>query len=69
MMLQHETDAADGWSPRRVEVLRRHHALGLSAGQSAELLGGVSRNAVICKRNRLGLAPAEAKPSSAKVPV
>jgi len=69
MMLQHETDAADGWSQRRVEVLRRHHAWGLSAGQSAELLGGISRNAVICKRNRLGLAGPRAAPALANVPL
>jgi hypothetical protein len=46
---------AEGWSPRRVDLLRKHHALGLSAARSAELLGDVSRNAVISKRSRLGL--------------
>ena len=46
---------AEGWSLRRVELLRQHHALGLSAARSADLLGEVSRNAVIAKRARLGL--------------
>jgi hypothetical protein len=45
----------EGWSPRRVALLREHHAFGLSAARSAELIGGVSRNAVISKRHRLGL--------------
>jgi len=49
------TAFADGWSPRRVELLREHHARGLTARESAELLGGVTRDAVISKRNRLGL--------------
>lgn len=43
------------WSPARVALLRLHHALGLSAAVSAELIGEVSRNAVISKRRRLGL--------------
>jgi hypothetical protein len=46
------------WSPGRVEQLRLHHAMGLSAAVSAELIGGVSRNAVISKRRRLGLVGA-----------
>ena len=43
------------WSPARTELLRLHHALGLSAAVSALLIGGVSRNAVISKRRRCGL--------------
>ena len=36
-------------------MLRLHHAIGLSAAVSAQLIGAVSRNAVISKRRRLGL--------------
>jgi hypothetical protein len=54
---------ADGWSPRRVALLRRHHGLGLTATQSADLLGGVTRNAVMSKRRRLGLEPQPPKVS------
>jgi hypothetical protein len=46
------------WSAARVALLRLHHALGLSAALSAELIGAVSRNAVISKRRRLGLVGA-----------
>ncbi len=47
-----------GWSAARIALLRLHHGLGLSAAASAELIGGVSRNAVISKRRRLGLTGA-----------
>jgi len=47
-----------GWSPARAELVRLHHALGLSAALSARLIGGVSRNAVISKRRRMGLTGA-----------
>jgi len=50
-----ELREAEGWSPRRIQLLRVHHVQGLSAARSAELIGGVSRNAVISKRRRLGL--------------
>ena len=50
--------APSTWPPARVELLRLHHALGLSALVSARLIGGVSRNAVISKRRRLGLVGA-----------
>jgi hypothetical protein len=52
-----EPDAATelGWSPARTQLLRLHYALGLSAAVSAQLIGQVSRNAVISKRRRLGL--------------
>jgi hypothetical protein len=46
------------WSALRVEMLRLHHAMGLSAALSAQLIGDVSRNAVISKRRRLGLVGA-----------
>ena len=46
--------AALNWTPDRVDLLRRHHAVGLTASESAILLG-VSKNAVIAKRTRLGL--------------
>jgi hypothetical protein len=55
MTQQPETPCADGWSPRRIDLLRLHHAQGLTARQSAELLGGVTRHAVISKRHRIGL--------------
>ena len=57
MSVESFMSTADGWSPRRLELLRRHHALGLSSAESAELLGGVTRGAVASKRARLGLAP------------
>jgi len=55
--MQPESDnpAEPGWSRQRTELLRAHYALGLSAAVSAQLIGGVSRNAVISKRRRLGL--------------
>jgi hypothetical protein len=43
------------WSLERVDQLRHHYRLGLTAAESAALLGGVSKNAVISKRTRLGL--------------
>lgn len=44
------------WTDERVALLRKHWAEGLSASQIAKQLGGVSRNAVIGKVHRLGLA-------------
>jgi len=46
---------AAGWTSARVELLVRHYSLGLTCAESADALGGVSRNAVLCKRLRLGL--------------
>jgi hypothetical protein len=44
------------WSEAMVDQLRALHAEGLSAGTiAAEIGGGISRNAVIGKANRLGL--------------
>ena len=45
-----------GWSEDRVERLKVLWADGLSASQVAKQLGGVTRNAVIGKVHRLGLA-------------
>ena len=43
------------WTPEREELLRELHGSGLTFGEIAQRLGGVSRNAVIGKANRLGL--------------
>jgi len=48
-------NTAAGWTPARIELLRHHYALGMTPAESADALGGVSRNAVLCKRLRLGL--------------
>ena len=62
------------WTDERIETLRKMWDSGLTATQIAEELGGVSRNAVIGKAHRLGLASrpspvkanaAEPKPASA----
>lgn len=68
--MMHLTDfnTAAGWSPRRIELLRRHHALALTAIQSAELLG-VTRNAIVSKRARLALAPRGTRPECTNLPV
>lgn len=44
------------WTEERVELLKKYWAEGLSASQIANALGGVTRNAVIGKVHRLGLA-------------
>ena len=44
------------WTEERIEVLKRLWADGLSASQIASRLSGVTRNAVIGKVHRLGLA-------------
>jgi GcrA cell cycle regulator len=63
------------WTDERIADLRRLWAQGLSASQIAKRLGGeVSRNAVIGKAHRLGLAGrpspirGEAKPRSKAAP-
>lgn len=43
------------WSNEKVEELRRLWGQGQTASRIAELLGGVTRNAVIGKAHRLGL--------------
>jgi GcrA cell cycle regulator len=45
------------WTNKRVELLRKRWADGYSASEIAAELGGVTRNAVIGKAHRLGLAP------------
>lgn len=45
-----------GWTDDRVESLKKLWIEGLSASQIAKQLGGVTRNAVIGKVHRLGLA-------------
>lgn len=44
-----------GWTPERENLLKILWTQGLSASQIAKRLGGVSRNAVIGKRVRMGL--------------
>ncbi|MDR3512375.1 MAG: GcrA family cell cycle regulator [Caulobacteraceae bacterium] len=54
----HAIDAADSaptWTEARVVLLVDHYRSGLSASESAGLIGGVSKNAVVSKRRRLGL--------------
>jgi GcrA cell cycle regulator len=52
------------WTEERVSALQQLWAQGLSASQIAERLGSVTRNAVIGKAHRLGLA---ARPSPIRV--
>jgi GcrA cell cycle regulator len=52
------------WNDERVETLKKLWAEGFSASQIAAQLGGVTRNAVIGKVHRLGLA-GRAKPATA----
>lgn len=58
-----------GWSEERVALLRKLWAEGLSASQIAKQLGGVTRNAVIGKVHRLGLAGRATPSRPAKRPV
>ena len=59
-------EATMSWTDERVEQLRQHWIEGKSASQIATLLGhGLSRNAVIGKVHRLGLACRAKSPSSA----
>ena len=54
------------WTDERVEQLKHHWMEGKSASQIASLLGhGLSRNAVIGKVHRLGLAGRAKSPGSA----
>src|ERR1700750_1113168 len=53
------------WTDERVELLKKLWGDGLSASQIAAELGGVTRNAVIGKVHRLGLAGRAKSPSSA----
>lgn len=58
-----------GWTEERVNTLRKLWAEGLSASQIAKQLGGVTRNAVIGKVHRLGLAGRATPSRPAKRPV
>ncbi|MEJ0060232.1 MAG: GcrA family cell cycle regulator [Terricaulis sp.] len=58
-----------GWTEERVNSLRKLWAEGLSASQIAKQLGGVTRNAVIGKVHRLGLAGRATPSRPAKRPV
>jgi GcrA cell cycle regulator len=52
------------WTDERVESLKKLWAEGLSASQIAAELGGITRNAVIGKVHRLGLAGRAKSPAS-----
>jgi GcrA cell cycle regulator len=52
------------WTDERVEVLKKLWTEGLSASRIATELGGVTRNAVIGKVHRLGLAARAKSPSA-----
>ena len=56
-----------GWTDERVDQLKTLWTEGLSASQIARVLGGVTRNAVIGKVHRLGLA-GRATPSRSERP-
>jgi GcrA cell cycle regulator len=56
-----------GWTEERVDQLKTLWTEGLSASQIARVLGGVTRNAVIGKVHRLGLA-GRASPSRSERP-
>lgn len=45
-----------GWTDERVATLRKLWREGLTASQIARMIGGMSRNAVIGKAHRIGLA-------------
>lgn len=62
-----------GWTGARVEQLKTLFALGMPPREIARRLGGVSKNAVIGKCNRMGLnardnAPAHVKPKRGPAP-
>jgi len=55
------------WTQKRVEILKKRWAEGVSAGGIAKELGGVTRNAVIGKVHRMGLSDST-KPSASAEP-
>lgn len=57
-------ERGDGWTEERVELLKKLWLGGLSASQVAGELGGTTRNAVISKVHRIGLAGRERKSSA-----
>lgn len=66
---------AAGWTPERIDSLRRYWLEGLSSTQIAERLGGVTRSAVCGKIHRLGgagwavrpRAPAPSRPRPKRI--
>jgi GcrA cell cycle regulator len=56
------------WNDERVETLKRLWAEGHSASQIATELGGITRNAVIGKVHRLGLAGRAKSPAAGTTP-
>ena len=50
------------WTPKRTQILKRMWAEGFTASQIAGELGGVTRNAVIGKKDRLGLPARRTNP-------
>ena len=44
------------WDQKKIEILRNEWGKGKTASQIAEMIGGVSRNAVIGKAHRLNLS-------------
>jgi len=52
------------WTPARDDQLRALHAEGLSFGQIARVIGGISRNAAVGRARRLTLPDREPRKSS-----
>ena len=52
------------WDQKKIEILRNEWGKGKTASQIAEMIGGVSRNAVIGKAHRLNLSVKIKKRSS-----
>jgi hypothetical protein len=50
-----QSSAHSAWTPARTALLIAHYQAGLSAAESARLMGDLTKNAVISKRRRLGL--------------
>ena len=44
------------WNEEKIEMLKKHWGKGSTASQIAEIIGGISRNAVIGKAHRLNLS-------------
>ena len=44
------------WDEKKIEILKNEWGKGKTASQIAEMIGGVSRNAVIGKAHRLNLS-------------
>ena len=57
------------WTGERTDLLKKLWSDGLAAAAIAESLGQVTRNAVIGKAHRLGLAGRQAKPGGASRPI